>query len=73
MLRRDFIKTTALTAGGIVVLGTILPEPAGAAEKSVRPYIKRDYRLVGHARSGCATPPELTPFLENGGSMMPLE
>ncbi|SYZ72683.1 hypothetical protein TRIP_C20798 [Candidatus Zixiibacteriota bacterium] len=72
MLRRNFIKATALTVGGFFILRRIpfakhiLPEE----KEPVKPY-RPVYHLHGHPRSGCASRPELAPFLEKGFAVTP--
>jgi len=71
MLRRDFLKSSSLVFSGLLVISQIpqsfVCEDAHAAESSYTPV----YRFNGHARSGCATPPELMPMLERGMVIIP--
>ncbi len=74
MLRRDFIKAASLTAGGYLISRAI-PfaaefEPDEPEKKPIEPF-RPVYHLHGHPRSGCASRPELAPFLEKGFAVMP--
>jgi len=76
MLRRKFIKSSSLTLGGIIALSS-LPTfcfkseaaPMTTSEKTGK--TQRMYHLHGDARSGCASPPELAAFYENGIMSVP--
>ncbi len=71
MLRRRFIKISSVTLGGLITLGHL---PSLAFETNPGRTLKkraRVYHLHGDARSGCASPPELTGLLENGISNIP--
>jgi len=71
MLRREFIKISSITLGGLVVLGHVPSLAVGASnQKSPKPH-RRVYHLHGDARSGCATPPALAGLMENGISNIP--
>ncbi|RKX27934.1 MAG: hypothetical protein DRP46_09365 [Candidatus Zixiibacteriota bacterium] len=73
MLRRDFIKASAITFGGIVIAREVLlSSPLVMTEQRNKKSGKTVYHLHGHARSGCASPPELQPMLENGIMSLPL-
>ena len=73
MLRRDFIKTSAITFGGIIIAHeALLSAPLVVTEQKIKKSGKTIYHLHGHARSGCASPPELQPMLENGIMALPL-
>lgn len=66
MLRREFIKSTSLTLGGLFLAGQVAfggPEQQNYRRKIARAKI---YRLHGHARSGCATPPQYLDTIEYG-------
>ncbi len=66
MLRREFIKSTSLTLGGILIAGHVAlgrPEKENFNRTIARAKI---YRLRGHARSGCATPPHYLETIEYG-------
>ena len=71
MLRRDFLKSSSLVFGGLLVISQIpqglVNEETHPAQSSFIPV----YRFNGHARSGCATPPELMPMLECGMVIIP--
>jgi hypothetical protein len=72
MLRRNFIKATALSVGGFLIIRKIpfADEPA-QDEKSAPKSFRPAYHLHGHPRSGCASRPEVAPFLEKGFSVTP--
>ena len=66
MLRRDFLKASSLVMGGMLILREIpsledRPEYTGNVKR-----FKPTYRFHGHARSGCASRPELAPLVESG-------
>ncbi len=71
MLRREFIKVSSITLGGIIAISHLpslaIDKNSGKAPKARN----RFYHLHGDAGSGCATPPELTGLLENGISNIP--
>lgn len=72
MLRRDFIRVTFISAGGLYILGNI---PDAAAYADVRKIARPKSRKLcfhGHRKSGCASRPELSRALENGFSSLPL-
>jgi len=71
MLRRDFIKSAGLTIGGVLVLNNLSFAENLLGPKTESSPKPRVYHFHGHARSGCATRPELAPFLEKGFCMMP--
>jgi hypothetical protein len=71
MLRRDFLRASSMAMGGLLILREI-PSPGnrrirGGGMKRPKPI----YRFHGHARSGCASPPELAPLVENGITALP--
>jgi hypothetical protein len=71
MLRRRFIKISSVTLGGLITLAHL---PSLAVDTNSGKTLKkrtRFYHLHGDARSGCASPPELAGFLENGISNIP--
>lgn len=71
MLRRDFLKASSLVMGGMLILGEIPSlEDRGNPGRDIRRF-KPTYRFHGHARSGCASPPELAPLVESGIIAMP--
>lgn len=69
MLRRKFIKTSLIAAGGTLFLADI-PLAGQTVNKklsnSERPKIKPRLNLSGHKRSGCASRPELAAAFEDG-------
>jgi len=72
MLRRDFIKTSCLCFGGVLMMHNALFAAPSRDEKHDRAKGRRPvYHLHGHARSGCASPPELQPLIENGIMALP--
>lgn len=70
MLRRDFIKSSAFIAGGILFLPQI-PHASEPEENSPLHSRKKALNFHGHPRSGCASRPELAPMLEKGFAGMP--
>ena len=73
MLRRDFVKTSFLAFGGVLLMHSAFAMSPSAADgneiiKKRRPV----YHLHGHAHSGCASPPELMPMLEQGIMSLPM-
>lgn len=72
MLRRDFLKTGVIIGGGVLLLHSIPLAQGEMTEPEHKRVGARRYHLHGHARSGCATPPELMPFLEGGCTIHPL-
>jgi len=71
MLRRDFIKSAGLAIGGTLILNNLSFAENLLGPKTESSPKPRVYHFHGHARSGCATRPELAPFLEKGFCMMP--
>jgi len=72
MLRRDFIKAGVLVGGGVILLHTIPFAHNFTPDQAQQVKERHRYRFHGHVRSGCATPPELAPYLEEGCSVHPL-
>ncbi len=72
MLRRSFLKTGVIVGGGVMLLHSIPFAQSMATEPEQRRSGPHRYHLHGHARSGCATPPEQAMFLEGGCSIHPL-
>lgn len=70
MLRRDFIKTGSLTLGGLLIIQNIPWGGLGPELPTTQRAKKRSFHLYGHARSGCASPPELAPFREYGFALI---
>jgi len=66
MLRREFIKNSSLVVGGIILGTGIIMADTTDKHRKERRRIKRHYHLHGHARSGCATPPEMQSAMEQG-------
>ncbi|MFH2037722.1 MAG: hypothetical protein ABIJ45_15075 [Candidatus Zixiibacteriota bacterium] len=66
MLRREFIKSTTLAVGGIVLAGNIVL----AGEKRVilkpRKIPSRNLRLKGIGKNGCSTPPHFQNMMATG-------
>ncbi len=71
MLRREFIKTTSITLGGLIVFSNLPSFGANNYIEGRRKIRSRVYHLHGDAKSGCASPPELTDLLANGISYVP--
>jgi hypothetical protein len=71
MLRRDFIKSASIILGGTLFLDEFVFAIDDEKARTVSNNQSRNYHLHGHARSGCATRPEIAPFLEKGISLMP--
>lgn len=71
MLRRDFIKSAGLAIGGALIINNLSFADKFLEPETVSNPKPRMYHFHGHARSGCATRPELAPFLEKGFCMMP--
>lgn len=72
MLRRDFIKTAVLTGTGLILASElVLASSESPQDNKPMKLSKRTYQLHGHARSGCATPPELFGIIENGINCLP--
>ena len=71
MLRRDFIKSASLAIGGTLILNNLSFAENLLGPKTDSTPKPKAYHFHGHARSGCATRPELAPFLEKGFCMMP--
>ncbi len=74
MLRRNFIKTSLVAAGGTFVLAqiplagtTINRNRDNPNSVNNRPKLN----LFGHKRSGCATRPELATAFEDGFCAVP--
>jgi hypothetical protein len=67
MLRRNFLKTGAIFISGAVLLNR-LPQASLTDDNPIKRVINtgRHYAFSGHARSGCATPPEFQAHLEHG-------
>jgi len=67
MLRRAFLKTGTIFLGGTILLYKL---PLAESYKNKLPLKGknscRHYAFSGHARSGCATPPEFQAHLEHG-------
>jgi len=66
MLRRQFVKTTSIAVGGIIVAGNFV----FAAEKKLnlkpRKTFRQNLRLKGIGKNGCATPPDFQDMIESG-------
>ncbi|MEW5925659.1 MAG: hypothetical protein AB1746_16880 [Candidatus Zixiibacteriota bacterium] len=72
MLRREFIKASFITFGGVVLAqNALMSMPLTDTNRNKRKAGRPVYHLHGHARSGCATPPELQYILENGIASLP--
>jgi len=71
MLRRDFIKSAGLAIGGAMILDNLAFAEEFVAQEADSGRGPRMYHFHGHPRSGCATRPELAPFLEKGFCVMP--
>lgn len=66
MLRREFIKSTSLTLGGFLLAGHVAIGKPGRENNNRKIARAKIYRLHGHARSGCATPPHYLETIEHG-------
>jgi len=71
MLRRDFLISGSMTLAALLILREFSPASDHHIETESGIDTKRIVRkrpgcLQGHARSGCASPPELTSLMENG-------
>jgi hypothetical protein len=71
MLRRNFLKAAAMTLVGFLFARRIPLAESIAADEAPKKRSGRIYHFHGHARSGCASRPELAPFLEKGISNIP--
>ena len=66
MLRRNFLKTAGLTVSGVFIVGRIPIHANIPDNKHIKTDRKRHLHFQGHARSGCATRPEIAAMFENG-------
>jgi hypothetical protein len=71
MLRRNFLKAAVMTLAGFLFARRIPLAESIAVEDTPKKRAARAYHFHGHARSGCASRPELAPFLEKGISNIP--
>ena len=72
MLRRDFIRVTFISAGGIYILGKVPFAEASARRRKITSIKSNKLNYHGHAKSGCASRPELSRAFENGFVSLPL-
>jgi len=72
MLRRDFIRVTFISAGGIYILASIPDAVASDDVRKITHTKTRKLNYHGHRKSGCASRPELSRAFESGFSSLPL-
>ncbi len=66
MLRRQFIKSTSIVVGGIVITGNIVFAEEKRLNLKPRKVTRRNLRLKGIGKNGCATPPDFQNMIETG-------
>ncbi len=71
MLRRDFVKLSALTFGGIILAGNFVF--AGPEKKhEIKKPSAKILNLQGNAGAGCATSPDVCLAMEHGLNATPI-
>ncbi len=72
MLRRNFLKTALTLGSGVILADKLSWGDSWASQTSLprRPY-RPPLRYTGHARSGCATRPEVNNLMVSGFMALP--